>query len=165
MKKVLFMLMLTAFSAIGANAQVTALGSATGLSYDTLTNAGTIYFTVPANSINAATTGKFTVAITATKVSGTSTFSIVLEGTVDGTNWFRVYGTPGADGINCDTLTVTNMSGTAAYKMNITPGAVKTVYGTTYYTAAVRCSRLRVRIVGTGTQVTRFTSVRFLSSL
>lgn len=164
MKKILILLMLAVSTATISNAQINCVGS-NGLTTDTLDNAETIYFTTPANSLNAATSGKYVVQLTSTKISGTCTFSIVLEGTIDGTNYFKIHGIPGADGINCDTLTVTNTTGTVGWKINSFPGAVKYVYAATYYSGASRVIRLRVRIVGTGTQSTKIASVKVLTAL
>ena len=172
MKKVLFIVMLALSTAIGANAQITMVG--TNTTSDTVTNAGTVYFTTPVNSLNSATSGKYVVTLTETYVSGTSTArNYVLEGTVDGTNWFKMHGTRGTDGIACDSIASTAFTtGSRTWKWTVIPGMTKFLSSTTYpvptteASGAGRVVRLRVRCVGvTNPQSTRVTSVKCLVQL
>ena len=169
------MLMLTVLTAVGANAQITMVtdnGNAAG--QDTLANAETIYWTTPVNALNSATSGKYRVQFNCTNLTGTSTFKVIAQGTIDGTNWFNMYGTPGTNGINCDTLQVTTGS-PATWVFNMIPGiphnvAASTAYGVftagqPIYGALGRVVRLRLKVVGTGTQSTKINNVKCLVQL
>lgn len=160
--------MLTVLTAIGANAQITMVG--TNTTSDTVTNAGTVYFTTPVNALNSATSGKYVVSLTETYTSGTSTArNYVLEGTVDGTNWFRMHGTRGTDGIVCDSISSTALTtGSRTWRWTVIPGMYKYLASTyptptTEASGAGRVVRLRVRCVGvTNPQSTRITNVKCL---
>lgn len=121
---------------------------------DTLTNAGTIYLT-SGNLAKYSSNGEFTVDLVTTNISGTSTFKVLLQTSMDGTNWSNHYGVAGTDGINCDTLQVT--SGAPAYfKFNLSKGVIRyssTGVALNTNTPYIRYARLMV--VGTGTQSTR----------
>jgi len=53
---------------------------------DTLVNAETIYWTTPINALNSTTSGKYRITMNIANVSGTSTFKVIVQGTIDGTN-------------------------------------------------------------------------------
>ena len=172
MKKIMFMLMLTVLTAIGANAQITMVTDNGNLAgQDTLTNAETIYWTTPTNSLNSATSGKYRISLNIANVSGTSTFKVIVQGTIDGTNYFNMYNIPGTNGVNCDTLQVT-AAAPATFTFNIVPGIPHTVAATTaygsftigqsLYGSAGRVVRLRLKVVGTGTQSTKINNVKGL---
>ena len=164
--------MLTVITAIGANAQITMVtsnGNTAG--QDTLDNAETLYWTTPVNALNSATSGKYRVSLNITNISGTSTFKVIVQGTIDGTNYFNMYGVPGTNGVNCDTLQVTSAS-PAVWCFNIIPGvphsvAATTAYGSftigqSLYGGTGRVIRLRIKVIGTGTQSTKINGVKCL---
>jgi len=174
MKKVVFLIAMAlaafTFAPQTASAQITMLGSVDGVSSDTLVNANTIYFTTPAAALNNYNTGKYRVSFHCANVSGTSTFKVILQGTIDGTNWVNMTGLGGTDGINCDTLQVTSAS-PADFIFNCVPGVGKTytsalysVYtsGATFQGRQGRVIRLRLAFVGTGTQSTYISGVKCL---
>jgi len=160
MKKILFLSILMAFIAT-ANAQtlIPLYGSNTSANYDTITNAGTVYFTTATNALSANKTGEYSIQFKCANVSGTSTFKAILQGSNDGTNWTNVHQVEGTNGIHCDTLQVTSAS-PATWVFRIRPGSVHSVSTSTFlYTNAGKFKNLRVAFVGTGTQVTRISSV------
>jgi hypothetical protein len=175
MKRLIFMLMLTAITAIGANAQITMVtsnGNTAG--QDTLDNAETLYWTTPVNTITPSTGGKYRISINIANISGTSTFKVITQGTIDGTNWFNMYNIPGTNGVNCDTLQVT-AAAPAVWVFNVVPGAVHNVAAATAYgvfTAGQpltgtqgRVVRIRLKVVGAGTQSTKINNVKCLIQL
>lgn len=164
MKKILFLLMLAVSTATISSAQINCVAS-NGLLTDTITNADSTYFTTPANALNAATSGKYVVAVTTNRLSGTGVLNVILEGTIDGTYWFKMHNTPGADGVNCDSLLIPTTAGAFGFKLNCTPGSVKVAYGTTYYTGTSRVIRLRAKLLGAATQSTKIVSVKVLTAL
>lgn len=124
-------------------------------STDTITNAGTVYLTTAAGAL----IGKpSTIRIQCpwTNISGTSTFKVVLQGTIDGTNWTNVHQVPGTNGVNCDTLQVTALS-PANWVFTIRPGSTHSeVFGSLQYaTNAGKFTALRLACIGTGTQSTK----------
>jgi hypothetical protein len=96
MKKLLSVLLIAALAFIApqANAQSSVLVSST----DTLTNADTVYISLPT-----ATGGYYAVGIQAvvSKVSGTVAGTAIIQGSLDGTNYVD---------IGTDTLTFTNVT-------------------------------------------------------
>lgn len=156
MKKILFFLAV-AMATITTQAQsiIPFYGSNTAAQYDTLTNANTVYFTCAANALSANRSSNYAIQFKATNLSGTSTFKVILQGTIDGTNWTNVHQIAGTDGIHCDTLQVTSLS-PATWIFRINPLVNKTPTSSTYLsTNAGKFRRLRVAFVGTGTQSTR----------
>lgn len=155
MKKLLLIVMLALSTAITMNAQI-ALYSANNKTVDTITNAETLYMTSKVNAL----TGQRTASYVATfrvldNVSGTSTFTAILQGSMDGLTWFNMTpGGLGTDGVNSDSLTVTAAADLYAGKLSINPNTTKFVNGTLRGTANSRVNYLRVKIVATGTQVT-----------
>ena len=146
------MLMLTAITAVsfGQSKAITMTGS--DASTDTITNAGTTYLTSPI--LSAYTSGKFSVSLTVSNVSGTSTFKAILQGSNDGTNWADIHGIAGTDGIHCDTLQVTSTS-PAYWTWSVFPGSVRSASTSTFlYGNSGRYLYVRLKCVGTGTQVT-----------
>ena len=143
MKKILFLMMLTLSTAIASQAQITFISSIDGTTTDTLTNAGSLNFTSPVNALNNRG-GNYTIQFTSLNLSGTSTFKAILQGTIDGTNWANVHGVAGTNGIECDTLQVTG--GVPASFFFRAQGNETTNAG--------KVKRLRIRVVGAGTQST-----------
>lgn len=117
MKKILFGLLIAAISLITvAKAQTTK--KVTG---DTLTNSDTAYITFTA-------IGSRLKAIqpSLTKLSGTVAGTVLLQGTVDGTNWVNV---------NTDTLTLSNTPTINTKVWLITAGTGYTSYRCRFYTS------------------------------
>lgn len=172
MKKLLFLVMLTLTTAVTATSQIVMVSDNYNTAgQDTLTNAETIYFTTPVNQLNAATSGKYTVTLTETYISGTTTArNYVIEGTIDGTNWFKMHGTRGTDGAACDTIASTSFSsGSRTWKWTLVPGMTKYLSSTAYSVPTTeasntgRVARIRVRAVGvTNPQSTKINYVRCL---
>jgi len=164
MKKFLFMLMLTALTAIGANAQVTMYKSTDGYAvgtavFDTVVGAQTKYLITPATALNAATTGKYRIAVNYIAYAGAWTGKIIIEGRIGtataDSNWVPINNVRGTDGRNCDTLQVTASSPAYGWVFNCTPGVahVESTGATTtaqnvYWVAAGRFTQLRVKVVG-----------------
>lgn len=144
MKKILFIVMLALSTAITTQAQISFVSSIDGTATDTLSDAGTLYFTSPVNAL-ANQSSNYTIQFTNANVSGTSTFKAILQGTIDGTNYFNLHGVAGTNGIQCDTLQVTSASpATFMYNAHLNDA-----------TNAGKVKRLRLKIVGTGTQKTK----------
>ena len=168
MKKFLFFLLLTAsFVACQRKAEAQSLipltGSNTSANFDTLTNAGTVYFTTATNALSANRTSGYAVQFKLTNLSGTSTFKVILQGSLDGTNWTNIHQVAGTDGINCDTLQVTSGS-PATWIFRVQPGSTHSVTSSTFWhTNAGKVRRLRLAFVGTGTQSTRLSSVYLIN--
>ena len=155
MKKILFLSIIMALVATTqAQTLIPLLGSNTSARYDTLTNAGTVYFTTPTNALNANKTGTYSIQWKARNVSGTSTFKVVVLGTINGSDYVPVHGVAGTDGIHCDTLQVTALS-PASSIFRIQSGSRHSVTTSTYtFTNAGKFRGLRLLFIGTGTQVT-----------
>ena len=136
--------------------------TASTASLDSILNAGTnTAFKTP--SLNSLVSGNYRVVFTAANVSGTSTFKAVLEGSMDGTTWFKLVGNSGTDGRNTDTLQCTSVTTAAQFTMTSIAGGGKYVYSTQFYNDGGRVLFVRVRFIGTGTQVTRISSVKLYS--
>ena len=161
MKKLgIILLMAALFSCNDTQAQMTMTASTASL--DSILNAGTTTAFKTA-SLNGLVSGNYRVVFTAANVSGTSTFKAVLEGSMDGTTWFNLTGNSGTDGRNTDTLQCTGVSTAAQFTMTSIPGGGKYVYSTQFYNGGGRVLYVRVRFIGTGTQVTRISSVKLYS--
>lgn len=83
---------------------------------DTVVNTGTYYLTTPVTPTG--NSGKFSLAYLATNKTLTTTITVVLQGSLDGTNWENLFKTAGTNGVNCDTLSV---SGTTYHVWTVTP--------------------------------------------
>ncbi len=149
MKKVLFLVMLTLTTAIASQAQITFISSIDATTTDTLSDAATMYFTSPINALTNKSSN-YTIQFTNANVSGTSTFKAILQGTIDGTNYFNLHGNAGTTGIMCDTLQVTAAS-PATFMFNAHLNEA---------TNAGKVKRLRLKFVGTGTQKTKIGPVQ-----
>ncbi len=121
---------------------------------DTLTDANTINLT-SGSLAKYSSNGEFTIDLVTTNISGTSTFKVLLQTSMDGTNWSNHYGVAGTDGINCDTLQVTSAS-PAYFKFNLSKGVIRySSTGVALNTNSPYVRYVRLRLVGTGTQSTR----------
>ena len=161
MKKLgIILLMAALFSCNDTQAQMTMTASTASL--DSILNAGTTCSFKTA-SLNSLVSGNYRVVFTAANVSGTSTFKAVLEGSMDGTTWFKLVGNSGTDGRNTDTLQCTGVTTAAQFTMSSIPGGGKYVYSTQFYNDGGRVLFVRVRFIGTGTQVTRISFVKLYS--
>lgn len=139
------------------------IGSNTGATFDTLKNANTVYFTSAANALSANRSGKYAIQFSAANVSGTSTYKVILQGTLDGTNWTNIHQVAGTNGIHCDTLQVT-AGVPSSWIFRAHTGSVNTPTSSTMLlTNAGRFRRIRVAFVGTGTQVTRIPAVYIMN--
>jgi hypothetical protein len=166
MKKVFFLIALTIGALVSCNttkAQTIQL-SGTNAVIDTITNAGTIYFKTAVGSSGAAKLATLKDAnyrfyFTATNISGTSTFTVVQEGSQDGVTWQKINNLPGTDGYCSDTLSVSSVTTAVVKTLNSTVRCVKYVYGATQGSQSGRYLYLRLRFVGTGTQSTQIKNV------
>lgn len=100
---------------------------------DTLTNAATENLLSPTNYFGQQD-GTFAVGFVATKISGTTAGNAILQTTIDGTNWTNLYGT------SADTFALTNTAGAQVKH---------------WYVTGVKPNRVRVSVVGSGTQSTQ----------
>lgn len=163
MKKVFLVLALFVglLSCQPVNAQVNMSAATTGL--DSILNAGTTYFkTTQKIHLGKYSTGNYRFGFTAANVSGTSTFKVLLQGSLNGTDWFALTKVPGTDGNNCDTLQCTSVTTAATFTMTSLPGSAKYTYALTQWNTGGRVFYVRLAFVGTGTQVTRISNVYVL---
>jgi hypothetical protein len=97
MKK--FILILTMLLAVTVSyGQFNTMVSSFGLPTDTVTNTGTAFVSARTNTSSDAAVG---VAATVTKISGTVTGTVILQGSLDGTNYYT---------ISTDTLMLTDVA-------------------------------------------------------
>lgn len=124
---------------------------------DTLTNAGTTY-AINKTTLESSVSPNLTFQFTATNISGTSTFKVVLQGSNNGSDWYPLTNVPGTDGRNCDTLQCTSVTTAKQFIMTVRPGGGKTIptYSTTisYYNTSNRYAYVRAVYLGAGTQST-----------
>lgn len=155
MKKLILIVMLALTTAISSNAQI-ALYSANNKTNDTITDAETLYMTSKVNALTGQRGDKYACTFRVlNNVSGTSTFTAILQGSWDNSTWFNMSpGGLGTDGVNSDSLTVSSAADLNTYKITVNPNAVKFVNGATRGTANSRVNYIRVKIVATGTQST-----------
>jgi len=134
---------------------------------DTLTNAGTTY-AINKTTLLASTSGNYNFTFTATNISGTSTFKVVVYGSMNGTDWYPATGNPGTDGFNCDTLQCTSVTTAKQFTMTLRPGAGKSIpaYSTTlpYFNTRNRWAYFRAGYIGTGTQSTKLGNPQITTS-
>ena len=84
-------------------------------------------------------------------VSGTSTFKVILQGSIDGVNFTNMHQVAGTTGVNCDTLQVTSLApSTWIFNANQTKASSNTG----------RVKVIRLAFVGTGTQKTYIYNVQ-----
>lgn len=152
MKKFIFLMLLTigAMACNDTSAQsLIPLKTNAGVLFDTLSNAGTVAFKTAANALSANQAGAYAVQFKANNISGTSTFKVLVQGSLDGTNYINVNQVAGTTGVRCDTLQVT-AGDPSFWIFRITPNASNN---------AGKFRYLRLYFVGTGTQKTRITDV------
>lgn len=127
MKKLLIIAsMLISCSAMAQSTSVPAI--------DTMDNAETITLAQPSATYFSGNDGIFSVGIIATKISGTTAANIVIDASVDGTNYKPLYGT------SSDTFALANTSG----------AQVKN-----WFVNGVKPNKVRIRFIGAGTQSTQ----------
>lgn len=130
---------LSAFVALTSFGQ-TSLNGTNGV-LDTLTNSnGPKYLT---SNLIPGTTGKYAVQISTTNISGTSTITAVLQGSLDGVLWDNIYHTAGTTGVACDTLSI---SGNTVHTFWVAPN---------FTSNAGRRMYVRVKFVSGATQSTQ----------
>ena len=149
MKKLFFLMMLTFITAMSYG-QISLISSIDGTRSDTLSNAETLYFTSPISSLLSEKTGSYRVQYASTNVSGTSTFKVILQGSIDGVNFTNMHQVAGTTGVNCDTLQVTALAPANWIFRSYGNGT----------TNAGRVKVVRLAFVGTGTQKTYIYNVQ-----
>ncbi len=149
MKKLFFLMMLTFITAMSYG-QISLISSIDGTRTDTLSDAGTLYFTSPISSLLSEKTGSYRVQYASTNVSGTSTFKVILQGSIDGTNFTNMHQVSGTTGVNCDTLQVTSLAPANWIFRSYGNGT----------TNAGRVKVVRLAFIGTGTQKTYIYNVQ-----
>jgi hypothetical protein len=160
MKKSIIMMLIALASFTTSKAQTIIQMFSGTRTFDTLANTGTVTFATKANALNASKTGRYRVAVSITNLSGTSSGRMILQGSLNGTDYVNVFAVPGTNGVLCDTLTFTSGS-PARHVWNVFPGSVKSVTDSTYwYTNAGYFPFLRVVITGTASQSTRINYVQ-----
>lgn len=161
--------------ALNSNAQtkrgITLYSSTYGNAIDTVAgNVTPIYFVTAEGNTATSKTGKYVITFLKTEISGTSSINVVLQGSYDGTNWFRLTGASGTDGQNCDTLAIPDGTGATAYKMMTWPGGTKYLSSATYTqtiwtSGACFVPYLRVAFNGVGaTQSTQIKNVKLFGT-
>jgi len=127
---------------------------------DTLYDANTLYtmYTRP-GALSGATTANYLCTFTVTKISGTGTAKVFLQGSADGVTWRNVNASMlGTDGYSSDTLNIAAASTTAlgyAYYSTNGRGVYRpTLSSAVYYVVSGRYFYFRLKIVGAGTQQT-----------
>lgn len=121
--KQLIMLLFACVVSCGLHAQTTAK--------DTVTNAGTVNISTPANYFNVSE-GTWSAGIVVTKLTGTTAGTAILQASIDGTNFTNLYGD------SRDSFTLANTATQVKH----------------WFVAGVKPKTVRVRVVGTGTQST-----------
>lgn len=149
MKKLFFLVALALTTALSYG-QISLISSIDGTKSDTLSDAGTLYFTTPISSLLSEKTGSYRVQYTSTNVSGTSTFKVILQGSIDGVNYTNMHQVSGTTGVNCDTLQVTSLAPANWIFRSYGNGT----------TNAGRVKVVRLAFIGTGTQKTYIYNVQ-----
>lgn len=156
--------------AFNSNAQKVALVDATtGLTMDTLSNTSTIY--LKTNSDKCASWLPYKgirYEFSVKNLSGTSTFTVLEEGSMNGTDWYPCNGPSlglGTDGRITDSLSISSASSTTTqYTCTALTGAAKFINGTLRYSLFTPFNYYRLKLVGTGTQSTQI-SLAFVSPI
>ena len=124
-------------------------------------NTTTEYFVLPSTSaLKAFPKGIINVGFLATKVSGTATINAVLEGSIDGTNYFKMHKVRGTIGGYCDTFATGTFTSPVYGNWAVRPGFGQYTTPTSYtspaggveYSQAAKLKYVRVRFVPSGTQ-------------
>jgi len=164
-----------------SNAQIKMYRSTNGLQStittvraDTLTNADSTWFHVPAGQLGRFKSRNLLFYFTLDTTSGSTTpGNVVQQGSYDGITWFNLSGGSGTfaassfsgtalgtDGNNCDSLTwaVANCAN-RVNKVYTMGGTGKLIYGATAWNLAPFVPYARLKFVSSGTQVTRIYDV------
>lgn len=144
MKKLIPMLLCAIMFAGTASAQLITMKGANNLAVDTITVAGgTKYMTSASGVLNTiGKAGRYDIQATVTNDSGAATGFMVLQSTLNGTNWTNHYMRAGTDGIVCDSVGV---SGTKTHIWHVEPDAV--YRETTNATSTNSGRRLQFRVL------------------
>jgi len=154
----------TTSSGVATSATIT-----TGTS-DTLYDANTLYsFYTKVGALNVTAASKYLVTFNATKIDGTGTAKVFIQGSTDGKVWRNINGGMlGTDGLNSDTLNIAAATTTPGVNYNycsfdghavLRPASSAAVY----YVNSGRVYYLRAKIVGAGTQRTIYSSFRVIT--
>jgi len=148
-----------------ANAQITmykstsTIAGITSAVADTVTGTATTYFSTKTGVLNTSTVAnyKVTFQVDTTVYSSAPTVNVYLQGSMDGTTWYRLNNSPtGTDGVNCDTLNSATFT-MLTQQMTATKGALKYVYGATFGSAASKSNYVRIVVshsgAGTSTRI------------
>lgn len=129
---------------------------------DTLYDANTLYsFYTKVGALNPFTSSKYVITFTTTKISGTGTAKVFIQGSMDGKVWVNINANMlGTDGRNSDTLNIAAAGITATpYSYSSVSGAGvlrPTLSAAVYWVNSQRWFYLRAKIVGAGTQQTLY---------
>lgn len=128
---------------------------------DTLYDANTLYtMYTKVGALNASTVANYLLTFNVTKIDGTGTAKVFLQGSTDGIVWRNVNTNMlGTDGYNSDTLNIAAATTTPGvnYAYSSTNGAAvlrSTLSATVQYVNSTRWLYFRLKIVGAGTQRT-----------
>lgn len=127
---------------------------------DTITNAGTIYLHTKTAALNKFNTNAYRCVFTVENLSGTSTFTVIQQGSMDGLTWFNLTNGRGVDGYNSDSLSVSGATDGLQYTLTSIPGASRLIYGINIGGSGARVLFYRLKIVGSGTQSTQVHTCR-----
>ena len=121
---------------------------------DTITNAGTVYLT--SEDLTGKGYTSYDVQIPFTNISGTSTFKVIKQCTLNGTNWSNMNQVSGTDGIGgADTLQVTALA-PDNWIFRDHPNQIKSVTSSTFlHTNSGYCTKIRYAFIGAGSQSTK----------
>jgi hypothetical protein len=184
MKKITILLLLTIGIMVGcntkSNAQIamyrntdtTSAGVATAATItsgtsDSLHDANTLYsFYTKVGALNNNAVANYLVTFNVTKLTGTGTARVYIQGSADGVTWRNLnLGIHGSNGLNCDTLaiaaaTVAPGVGYAYYSTNGAAVYNPATNAATFWVNSGRCFYLRAKIVGAGTQLTVYSNFK-----
>ncbi len=170
MKKIIIMAVLGLIFALNGNAQKVALVDATtSLTVDTITNTNTATLKVNSDACTrwqpySGVSFEFVVK----SISGTSTFTVIQEGSMDGTTFYPLNGLTaglGTDGRITDSLSISSASTSSTqYMCTALKNGAKFVNGTIRYSLFTPFKYYRLKMVGTGTQSTQI-SQAFVSPI
>ena len=121
---------------------------------DTVTDAGTVYLT--SEDLTGKGYTSYDVQIPFTNISGTSTFKVIKQCTLDGSNWTNMNQVAGTDGIGgADTLQVTSLV-PPNWIFRDHPNQIRSITSSTFlHTNSGMCMKIRYKVIGAGTGVTK----------
>jgi hypothetical protein len=171
MKKIILLVACGLIFACNNKAQgqtVTFLSDSTGTpTSNNVVNTTTEYFYAPTNAMKQFKDGNMVIGALITKVSGTCSMQCVLEGSIDGTNYFKLNNVRGTSGGFCDTAAVGDATTYVRWsiKLNsicpfVTPSTYTSPAGGTEYAVTPRVPYLRIRFVPAGTMNMVVSSVK-----